>query len=93
MAAQHTRITVQVTPRSPTDEIVGPYGPGIKVRIKAPPVDSRANEALIKYLARELGLRSADVTVVSGHSSRTKIVEVKGLGMTEIMKKFFPGPG
>ncbi|KAA3624988.1 MAG: DUF167 domain-containing protein [Proteobacteria bacterium] len=47
------------------------------ISLKAPPVDGKANRALIDFLARELGTRKRDVTIVSGAGSRTKTVEVR----------------
>ena len=50
----------------------------IKVKINAPPVDGKANEACIKLIAETLGIAKANVRIVSGLKSRTKLVEVSG---------------
>jgi len=70
---------VRVQPRASGDEIVGEYQEGLKIRLTAPPVDDRANEALRKLLATRLKVPLAAVRIVSGERSRTKRVEVRGV--------------
>jgi uncharacterized protein len=69
---------VRVQPRASRDEIVGEYQDGLKIRLTAPPVDDRANEALRKLLASRLKVPLAAVRIASGERSRTKRVEVHG---------------
>ena len=70
---------VRVQPRASRDEIVGEYQDGLKIRLTAPPVDDRANEALRKLLASRLKVPLAAVRIASGERSRTKRVEVLGV--------------
>jgi uncharacterized protein (TIGR00251 family) len=70
---------VRVQPRAQRDEIVGEYQDGLKIRLTAPPVDDRANEALRKLLASRLKVPLAAVRIASGEHSRTKRVEVHGV--------------
>jgi uncharacterized protein (TIGR00251 family) len=70
---------VRVQPRASRDEIVGVYQDGLKIRLTAPPVDDRANEALRKLLASRLKVPLAAVRIASGERSRTKRVEVHGV--------------
>ena len=70
---------VRVQPRASRDEIVGEYQDGLKIRLTAPPVDDRANEALRKLLAARLKLPLAAVRIASGERSRTKRVEIYGV--------------
>ncbi len=70
---------VRVQPRASRDEIVGEYQDGLKIRLTAPPVDDRANEALRKLLAARLKVPLAAVRIASGERSRTKRVEVHGV--------------
>jgi len=70
---------VRVQPRSSRDEIAGEYQDALKIRLTAPPVDDRANEALRKFLAARLKLPLAAVRIASGARSRTKRVEIKGI--------------
>jgi uncharacterized protein len=70
---------VRVQPRASRDEIVGEYQDGLKIRLTAPPVDDRANEALRKLLASRLKVPLAAVRIASGERSRTKRVEINGV--------------
>jgi len=57
---------------------VGPYRDGIRVKISAPPVEGKANEALIKFLAKEFKTSPSSVEILRGHHSRDKIVRIGG---------------
>jgi len=57
------------------------------VRVTAPPVDGAANEALVRLLAKLLDVARSDVTVVSGKTARTKVVEVAGLDEAEVWRR------
>jgi uncharacterized protein (TIGR00251 family) len=70
---------VRVQPRASRDEIVGEYQHALKIRLTAPPVDDRANEALCKLLASRLNVPLAAVRIASGDRSRSKRVEVRGV--------------
>jgi uncharacterized protein len=70
---------VRVQPRASREEIVGEYHDGLKIRLTAPPVDDRANEALRRLLASRLKVPLAAVRIASGERSRTKRVEVHGV--------------
>lgn len=64
---------VRVQPKASRDEIVGPQDNGsLKVRITAPPVDGKANQHLIKYLAKAFGVAKSRVTLLKGESGREK---------------------
>jgi uncharacterized protein YggU (UPF0235/DUF167 family) len=58
----------------------------LPVRVTAPPVDGRANAALCRLLARELGVARTRVTVVGGHTSREKVVAVEGVDPAELRR-------
>jgi len=77
-------LQVRVTPRSSRDEVIGWRDVTLLLRLKAPPVDGQANEALVRFLARRLGLTLADVAIVSGASSRTKRLRLRGLSLEEL---------
>jgi len=70
--------TVRVQPRVSRDEIVGEHQDGLKIRLTAPPVDDRANEALRKLLASRLNVPLTAVRIAAGDHSRTKRVEILG---------------
>jgi uncharacterized protein (TIGR00251 family) len=70
---------VKVIPRAQRDEIVGVEGGALKIRLHAPPVEGRANEALVKFLADVLHIPRAQIEIVRGETSRHKIVRVRGV--------------
>jgi uncharacterized protein (TIGR00251 family) len=78
------RFGVRVQPRASRTEIVGLHGDALKVRLAAPPVDGAANDALIELLADALGIPRAAVRIVSGATSRGKIVEVDGVSVENV---------
>lgn len=76
--------TVRVTPRASRDSIGGEHQGALKMRLTAPPVDDRANEALCRLLAKRLNLPLSAVRIVAGFTSRTKRVEVTGVAPQQI---------
>jgi uncharacterized protein (TIGR00251 family) len=69
-------LQLRIQPRASRDEIVGPYGGSLKVRITAPPVDGRANVHLVNFLARAFGVSRSAVELLSGGSGRDKRVRI-----------------
>jgi len=82
--------SVRVQPRASRNQIDGEWAgePGqpaaLKVRLTAPPVDDRANQALCRLLADELGVAASAVRIVSGERGRTKRVEVRGVTAQQV---------
>ncbi len=72
-------LKVKVEPRSSKSEIIGPYGDGIKVKLTSPPVEGKANKELIDLLSKELKIRKKDIEIISGQSSKNKVVRFIGL--------------
>ncbi|MFA7323354.1 MAG: DUF167 domain-containing protein [Candidatus Nanopelagicales bacterium] len=72
------RLTIRVKPGASRARVAGSYGepPALVVAVHAQPVDGQANAAVIESLASALGVRRADITVVAGHTGRTKIIEI-----------------
>jgi uncharacterized protein len=73
------RLAVRVQARAARDEIAGERSGALLVRVTAPPVEGKANEAVRKLLAKRLGVAPGRVSVVRGASSRDKLVEIEGL--------------
>ena len=78
-------LAVRVQPRASKDEIAGVMGGALKVRLQAPAVEDRANGALCEYLAEVLKTPKAAVRILSGHHSRSKRVEVRGVTEQQIL--------
>ena len=58
--------------------MAGTHGNALKIRLAAPPLEGRANEALVAFIAKHFGVPKRDVRVVSGERSREKRIEVRG---------------
>ncbi|HVJ28814.1 MAG TPA: DUF167 domain-containing protein [Gammaproteobacteria bacterium] len=82
-----TVIAVKVVPRAAKDEIVGWLEGALKVRVRAPPEDGRANRALEELLADALRLKKNAVTVAAGRASARKRVAIVGLTHDEIVRR------
>jgi uncharacterized protein (TIGR00251 family) len=73
------RFAVRVQPRARRDEIAGERDGALVLRVTAPPVENKANDAVRKLLARRLRIAPSRVSVVRGASSRNKLVEIDGI--------------
>jgi uncharacterized protein (TIGR00251 family) len=78
------QVTVRLQPRAGRDEIVGLRDGVLVVRVSAPPIDGRANEALCKLIARRARVAPSRVSVVRGERSRDKLVRVEGIHPTAL---------
>jgi uncharacterized protein (TIGR00251 family) len=78
-------LTVRVQPRASKDEITGAMEGALKVRLCAPAVENRANEALVEFLADLLKTAKSAVRIQSGEHSRTKRVEIRGVSKQQVL--------
>lgn len=85
--ADGIRLQLRVQPRASRAEVAGVAGDAIRVRLTAPPVEGAANEALVRFLADRLAVSQAAVALISGHTGRTKVVEVAGLSAEEAIRR------
>jgi uncharacterized protein (TIGR00251 family) len=76
---------VRVAPRASRDAIEGEWQGALRVRLTAPPVDDRANEALRRLLAGRLNIAISAVRIVAGDHSRTKRIEIRGVRAVQIL--------
>ena len=82
------RIALHVTPRSARDEVVGWKGSELGVRVTAPPEGGKANDAVIRLLAKALTVPMRDVRVIRGGSSRHKMLEIDGIDARRLLEAF-----
>jgi uncharacterized protein (TIGR00251 family) len=78
------RFTVRLTPRGGRDAIDGWQDETLRVRVSAAPAEGKANDALLRLLAKALDVPRSRLRIASGASSRTKVIEVQGLSPQEI---------
>jgi uncharacterized protein (TIGR00251 family) len=71
-------LAIHAQPGAKRTEVVGLHGDALKVRVAAPALEDRANEALIAYIAERLGVAKRDVNLIAGTKSREKRFEVRG---------------
>lgn len=84
-------IDVRVQPRAPRSEIAGTHGERLRIRLQAPPVDGRANAALIEFLSVAFDVPRASVTIEHGLAGRDKRVRIRGAGPLAPQMKAFLG--
>ena len=72
-------LVVHVVPRARTTEVVGRHGDALKIRLAAAPMDGAANDELVRFLAEQLGVPRAAVTIAAGHTGRRKTVKITGI--------------
>jgi len=80
------RFSVRLQPRASKTEIAGLQGVSLKVRVTAPPVDGLANAALIDSLSAALEIPRRNVCIVSGFSSRAKVIEVREVDLDKVLR-------
>lgn len=78
---------VRVQPRARKNAITGVMGDAIKVALTAPPVEGRANQAVIEFFAELFQIPRASVTIASGEASRNKVIRVAGLGRVAVEQR------
>ena len=80
-------LRVKVQPRASRDEVVGPHGDGLKIRITAAPVAGAANKHLLKFLAKKLRVPRSQMSITSGATSRAKSIAIEGISAEEVRQK------
>lgn len=82
-----TLVKVYLQPKSSKNEIVGPFRDGIKIKITSPPIEGKANEALIRFLSKEFEIPRAQIEIIKGRHSREKTLRISGILNQEGLKK------
>ena len=78
---------VKIHPRARKNAITGELGDTLKLSLTAPPVEGRANEACIEFLANLLKVPHSSVTIASGQNTRRKVIRVSGVSADEVQKR------
>ena len=77
-------LELKTIPNAPRDEIAGWLGDALKVKVHAPALEGRANDALLEFLAKRLAVHHRAVTLVRGDKSRHKVIRIDGLTLAEV---------
>ncbi len=92
MPGSKVRISLRVHPGATGSEVVGFTDGVLQVRVAAPPVKGQANRELIALLSKALAVGKSALTIVKGHTSRSKVIAIDGLSQEDIMKRLSPKP-
>jgi len=84
--AQGAQFALRVQPRSSRTAIAGLLGDAIKLAITAPPVDGKANQAVVEYLAKLFSVPKSSITILSGETGRNKLIAIRGLSAEQVRK-------
>lgn len=87
------QVRIRAVPRASKNEIQGMYDGALKIRLTTPPVDGKANQALIKFLSKALKISKAQIELAQGETSRHKMVKITGLSKEEIIRKIETATG
>ncbi len=86
-SANGVTFAIRVHPRARKNSIPGELGDALRVALTAPPIDGRANEACIEFFAKLLAVQRSAVSIVSGETSRNKVIRVTGLSAEAVRSK------
>ena len=78
------RLEVKVIPGASRDEVAGTMGNAVKIKLRAPPVEGRANEALVEFLSEQLDLPRRAISLERGETSRQKLLRIEGLDLAAV---------
>ena len=76
------RLIVQITPNAKKSEVIGLLDDALKIRLQAQPIEGKANDALIRYIADVLDVPKSAVSITHGHTNKRKILEVHASRLT-----------
>jgi uncharacterized protein (TIGR00251 family) len=82
-------LSIKLQPRASRNVIGEPLGEELKIKVTAPPVDSAANEALIKLLAEKLDCPRSKVELIRGQTARHKTLRIHGLTASQVLERLF----
>lgn len=85
--ARGVTLTLHIQPGARATEVCGLHGEALKIRLQAPPVEGRANAALIAFLAERLGVPRSALCLQSGQSSRRKRVRIEGVTAQALVQR------
>ncbi|MDR2674099.1 MAG: DUF167 domain-containing protein [Opitutaceae bacterium] len=91
--AASCKLAIRAVPNAPRNEIAGWLGDALKVKVRAPALEGRANDELCAFVAASLGLPRRAVTVATGEKSRRKLLQITGLALDAVKSRLAaPGP-
>ena len=92
VSGNQAKISLRVHPNAARNEVMGFADGVLQVRVSAPPVKGRANQELIAFLSKALGMGKGSLAILKGHTSRTKVIAIDGLSQEEAKKRLLSRP-
>ena len=89
-SAEGCILKVLLRPRSHAERIEAPQGDALKISVTAPPVEGKANDALLRFLADQLGLRRSQLSIQAGHRSVRKLIGITGASTQQVLERLNP---
>ena len=86
-AGSENKIAVRVHPNAARNEVVGFIGEVLQIRVAASPVKGKANQELIAFLSKVLGISKSRIGIIKGHTARNKVIAIDGLSQEDTMKR------
>ena len=86
MIGQMAILRVHVVPNAKSDSVVGMHGGAVKIKLRAPAVEGKANAALVRFLAEQMKLPRHAIVLQRGHTSRDKLIRVDGLNQEDVRR-------
>jgi uncharacterized protein (TIGR00251 family) len=83
-SSEGVTFAVRVMPRAKQNQILGVEGDFVKIRLAAPPIEGRANDALIEFLSETFDIRRSDVEIVRGAKLRRKVIRLRGMKSSQV---------
>lgn len=85
-------LALRIQPGAKREGVIGTYGDALRIAIAAPAVDGKANDALLRLLASLLDIPRSRIEIVSGHTSRSKLVRITGFTTDDLHRRLTPKP-
>lgn len=76
------RLAVQITPNAKKTEVIGVLDDALKLKLQAQPIEGKANEALVKFLAAALSVPKSALTITHGLTSKRKLIDIRAAALT-----------
>jgi hypothetical protein len=84
--AEGAQFALRVQPRASRNGLVGTMGDAVKLAITAPPVDGKANQAVVEFLADLFHVSKSSVVIISGETGRNKLIAIRGVSAEQVRK-------
>jgi uncharacterized protein len=80
-------LRIHVVPNARSDSVVGEHGGALKIKLRAPAIDGKANAALIRFLAEQMKLLPHSIALKHGEKSRHKLIQIHGLSEKDVRER------